>query len=195
MGPSFGQGGAGGSRALAALTRAALAAYHRDDERAATRPCQSRPVVRDGPRTAPLWIAEACRVPPREVEGPARAWSDTAAVPLDPSRGRLASHNDRNCGPSRTRRGRPQPDALLSTVVVAVIGATGGIWRYPNARYQDLGVAPDPNIRWPDIRIDLLECEGDERRYTHPSCCIVAASFQIFVMWRILSPSKSMSYT
>ena len=29
--------------------------------------------------------------------------------------------------------------------------------------------------------------------YAHPSCCIVATSFQIFVMWRILSPSKAMS--
>jgi hypothetical protein len=33
------------------------------------------------------------------------------------------------------------------------------------------------------------------KRYTHPSCCIVAASFQIFVRWLILSPLNSMSYT
>ena len=31
------------------------------------------------------------------------------------------------------------------------------------------------------------------RGYTHPSCCIVTPSFQIFVIWRILSPSKAMS--
>jgi hypothetical protein len=33
------------------------------------------------------------------------------------------------------------------------------------------------------------------KRYTHPSCCIVAASFQIFVMWLILPPLNFMSYT
>ena len=31
------------------------------------------------------------------------------------------------------------------------------------------------------------------RSYAHPSCCIVAPSFQIFVIWRILPPSKAMS--
>jgi hypothetical protein len=35
--------------------------------------------------------------------------------------------------------------------------------------------------------------QADVSGYAHPSCCIVAASFQIFVIWRILSPSKSMS--
>ena len=31
--------------------------------------------------------------------------------------------------------------------------------------------------------------------YTQPSCCRLTVSFQIFVMCRIRSPSKSMTYT
>jgi hypothetical protein len=34
---------------------------------------------------------------------------------------------------------------------------------------------------------------GVVSRYAQPSCCRVIVSFQIFVMWRILSPSKSMT--
>lgn len=30
-------------------------------------------------------------------------------------------------------------------------------------------------------------------RYAHPNCFSVIPSFQIFVMWRILSPSNSMT--
>jgi hypothetical protein len=47
----------------------------------------------------------------------------------------------------------------------------------------------------PRDALSTTSAEATRVCYAHPSCCRLMLSFQIFVMWRILSPSNCITYT